>query len=468
MNFNVIDKPRPARYHPAAGAIEPPLTAFHVMSKPIGPICNLDCRYCFYLEKEEMYVQEGRRPRPSWQMSDEVLETYIRQYIQQQDAQEINFAWQGGEPTLLGADFFRKAVAIQTKYAEGRTIHNALQTNATLLDDAWGGFLSENHFLVGVSIDGPTDLHDAYRVDKHGEPTFDRVMQGLEALKRHGVDFNTMTVVSRANSQHPQRVYRFLKEIGSTFLQFIPLVERASPGPLASEHGLIQLSLAPPPRLGETDSAVTDWSVRAEDWGPFLTTIFDEWVRRDVGCIYVQHFDVALGIWLGAGSSLCVFSETCGKAVAIEHNGDLYSCDHFVYPQYRLGNVLEKSLGEMVASEAQTKFGRDKADTLPRYCRECEVRFACQGECPKHRFIRAPDGEWGLNYLCAGYYRFFKHIDPYMRAMAGLLHSGRAPAEIMEEIARLDQNIRRTTGRNDPCPCGSGQKYKRCCANARH
>lgn len=468
MNFNVIDKPRPARYHPAAGAIEPPLTAFHVMSKPIGPICNLDCRYCFYLEKEEMYVQEGRRPRPSWQMSDEVLETYIRQYIQQQDAQEINFAWQGGEPTLLGADFFRKAVAIQTKYAEGRTIHNALQTNATLLDDAWGGFLSENHFLVGVSIDGPADLHDAYRVDKHGGPTFDRVMQGIEALKRHGVDFNTMTVVSRANSQHPQRVYQFLKEIGSTFLQFIPLVERASPGPLASEHGLIQLSLAPPPRLGETDSAVTDWSVRAEDWGPFLTTIFDEWVRRDVGCIYVQHFDVALGIWLGAGSSLCVFSETCGKAVAIEHNGDLYSCDHFVYPQYRLGNVLEKSLGEMVASEAQTKFGRDKADTLPRYCRECEVRFACQGECPKHRFIRAPDGEWGLNYLCAGYYRFFKHIDPYMRAMAGLLHSGRAPAEIMEEIARLDQNIRRTTGRNDPCPCGSGQEYKRCCANAHH
>ena len=468
MNFNVIDKPRPARYHPAAGTIEPPLTAFHVMSKPIGPICNLDCRYCFYLEKEEMYVQEGRRSRPSWQMSDEVLETYIRQYIQQQDAQEINFAWQGGEPTLLGADFFRKAVAIQTKYAEGRTIHNALQTNATLLDDAWGGFLSENHFLVGVSIDGPPDLHDAYRVDKHGEPTFDRVMQGIEALKRHGVDFNTMTVVSRANSQHPQRVYRFLKEIGSTFLQFIPLVERASPGPLASEHGLIQLSLAPPPRLGETDSAVTDWSVRAEDWGPFLTTIFDEWVRRDVGCIYVQHFDVALGIWLGAGSSLCVFSETCGKAVAIEHNGDLYSCDHFVYPQYRLGNILEKSLGEMVASEAQTKFGRDKADTLPRYCRECEVRFACQGECPKHRFIRAPDGEWGLNYLCAGYYRFFKHIDPYMRAMAELLHSGHAPAEIMGEIARLDQNIRRTTGRNDPCPCGSGQKYKRCCANAHH
>ena len=412
------------------------------MSKPIGPICNLDCSYCFYLEKEEMYVQEGRGRRPSWQMSDEVLETYIRQYIQQQDADEINFAWQGGEPTLLGVEFFRKAVTIQQKYAEGKTVHNALQTNATLLDSSWGDFLAAHRFLVGVSIDGPPELHDTYRVDKHGQPTFDRVMQGLDSLKKHGVEFNTMTVVSRANSQHPERVYQFLKDLGSTFLQFIPLVERASPGPMASEQGLIQLTLAPPPRLGEADAAVTDWTVRAEEWGTFLTTIFDEWVRRDVGRIYVQHFDVALGIWLGYGSSLCVFSETCGKAVALEHNGDLYSCDHFVYPQYRLGNVLEQSLQEMIFSEAQTKFGRDKVDTLPRYCRECEVRFACHGECPKHRFLRAPDGEWGLNYLCAGYYRFFNHIDPYMRAMVGLLQSGRAPAEIMGEIARREQATR--------------------------
>ena len=412
------------------------------MSKPIGPICNLDCSYCFYLEKEEMYVQEGRGRRPSWQMSDEVLETYIRQYIQQQDADEINFAWQGGEPTLLGVEFFRKAVTIQQKYAEGKTVHNALQTNATLLDSSWGDFLAAHRFLVGVSIDGPPELHDTYRVDKHGQPTFDRVMQGLDSLKKHGVEFNTMTVVSRANSQHPERVYQFLKDLGSTFLQFIPLVERASPGPMASEQGLIQLTLAPPPRLGEADAAVTDWTVRAEEWGTFLTTIFDEWVRRDVGRIYVQHFDVALGIWLGYGSSLCVFSETCGKAVALEHNGDLYSCDHFVYPQYRLGNVLEQSLQEMIFSEAQTKFGRDKVDTLPRYCRECEVRFACHGECPKHRFLRAPDGEWGLNYLCAGYYHFFNHIDPYMRAMVGLLQSGRAPAEIMGEIARREQATR--------------------------
>ena len=412
------------------------------MSKPIGPICNLDCSYCFYLEKEEMYVQEGRGRRPSWQMSDEVLETYIRQYIQQQDADEINFAWQGGEPTLLGVEFFRKAVTIQQKYAEGKTVHNALQTNATLLDSSWGDFLAAHRFLVGVSIDGPPELHDTYRVDKHGQPTFDRVMQGLDSLKKHGVEFNTMTVVSRANSQHPERVYQFLKDLGSTFLQFIPLVERASPGPMASEQGLIQLTLAPPPRLGEADAAVTDWTVRAEEWGTFLTTIFDEWVRRDVGRIYVQHFDVALGIWLGYGSSLCVFSETCGKAVALEHNGDLYSCDHFVYPQYRLGNVLEQSLQEMIFSEAQTKFGRDKVDTLPRYCRECEVRFACHGECPKHRFLRTPDGEWGLNYLCAGYYHFFNHIDPYMRAMVGLLQSGRAPAEIMGEIARREQATR--------------------------
>ena len=412
------------------------------MSKPIGPICNLDCSYCFYLEKEEMYVQEGRGRRPSWQMSDEVLETYIRQYIQQQDADEINFAWQGGEPTLLGVEFFRKAVTIQQKYAEGKTVHNALQTNATLLDSSWGDFLAAHRFLVGVSIDGPPELHDTYRVDKHGQPTFDRVMQGLDSLKKHGVEFNTMTVVSRANSQHPERVYQFLKDLGSTFLQFIPLVERASPGPMASEQGLIQLTLAPPPRLGEADAAVTDWTVRAEEWGTFLTTIFDEWVRRDVGRIYVQHFDVALGIWLGYGSSLCVFSETCGKAVALEHNGDLYSCDHFVYPQYRLGNVREQSLQEMIFSEAQTKFGRDKVDTLPRYCRECEVRFACHGECPKHRFLRTPDGEWGLNYLCAGYYHFFNHIDPYMRAMVGLLQSGRAPAEIMGEIARQEQATR--------------------------
>ena len=440
------------------------ITAFHVMTKPIGPICNLDCRYCFYLDKEEMYQQGGRKERPSWQMPDDVLETYIRQYIEQQDVPEISFAWQGGEPTLLGVRFFSKVVALQRRYAGGKRIQNALQTNGTLLDDEWGAFLAENGFLVGLSIDGPRDLHDVYRVDKQGRPTFDAVMRGLEVLQKHGVEFNTLTVAHRANSQQPDRVYRFLKEIGSGYMQFIPLVERAAPGPLTTENGLIQIALAPPPASGQPRSPVTEWSVRAEDWGRFLVTIFDMWVRADVGQIFVQHFDVALGIWAGAGSSLCVFSETCGKALAMEHNGDVYSCDHYVYPDYRLGNLRETPLIEMVASPEQVRFGNDKADTLPRYCRKCAVRFACNGECPKHRFIRAPDGEFGLNYLCAGYKRFFTHIDPYMKTMAALLRAGRAPAEIMPLLARQEQQrALRIAGRNDPCPCGSGKKYKQCC-----
>ncbi len=449
-------------------------TAFHAMTKPIGPICNLDCRYCFYLEKETMYAQEGRRERPSWQMPDETLESYIRQYIEQQDAPEISFAWQGGEPTLLGVRFFRRVVQLQQKYAGGRRILNALQTNGTLLNDEWGAFLAENGFLIGLSIDGPRELHDAYRVDKHGRPTFDAVMQGLSLLKKHGVEFNTLTVVHRRSAQQPRQVYRFLKEIGSGFLQFIPLVERAAPGPLSSGSGLIQLTLAAPPKATEARAPVTEWSVRPEDWGAFLTTIFDEWVRRDVGRVFVQHFDVALGIWSGAGSALCVFAETCGRAVAVEHNGDVYACDHYVYPEYRLGNLREKRLIEMVASPEQVRFGRDKADTLPGYCRRCSVRFACNGECPKHRFLRTPDGEYGLNYLCAGYKRFFTHIDPYMRTMASLLQARRAPAEIMQMIAEQERRQAnpvcasgRTVGRNDPCPCGSGRKYKQCCLERR-
>jgi uncharacterized protein len=441
-------------------------TAFHIMTKPIGPICNLDCRYCFYLEKEAMYHQEGRKEQPSWQMPDDVLETYIRQYIAQQDVPEISFAWQGGEPTLLGVRFFRRVVELQRKYAEGKRIQNALQTNGTLLDNEWGAFLAEEGFLVGLSIDGPQDLHDAYRVDKQGRPTFEAVMGGLEVLKKHGVEFNTLTVVHRANARQPERVYRFLKEIGSGFMQFIPLVERTTQEPQPSANGLIQLALAPPPRVGDPRSPVTEWSVRAEDWGQLLITIFDAWVRSDVGRIFVQHFDVALGIWAGAGASLCVFSETCGKALAIEHNGDVYSCDHYVYPAYRLGNIREKPLVEMVHSPEQTRFGQDKADLLPRYCRECEVRFACNGECPKHRFLRTPDGEFGLNYLCAGYKRFFKHIAPYMERMAALLRAGRAPAEIMRPLQQqARQQAWKTVGRNDPCPCGSGKKYKQCCLN---
>jgi uncharacterized protein len=398
------------------------------MAKSIGPICNLDCKYCFYLEKERLFPESE-----NFKMTDEVLRDYIFQYISSQSAPEVSFTWQGGEPILLGVDFFRKVVALQKKYSGGKRISNALQTNGTLLDDKWCEFLAKQHFLVGLSVDGPAHLHDVYRVDKKQRPTFDRVLRGIGLLKKHGVEFNTLTVVNRANSQQPLDVYRFLKEAGSGFIQFIPLVERL-PESTGNPHGL---SLAEPPAQAAAsfNSKVTDWSVDAGQYGEFLVAIFDEWVRHDVGKFYVQLFDVALSIWVGAGPGLCVFSETCGSAVALEHNGDVYSCDHYVYPQYRLGNLLNQSLGDIVNSPAQQKFGNDKLDSLPRYCRNCEVRFACNGECPKHRFTRTPDGEPGLNYLCAAYKRFFKHVDPFMRMMTRLLQAERPPALIMEFLA---------------------------------
>jgi uncharacterized protein len=402
------------------------------MTKPIGPICNLDCKYCFYLEKEKLFA-----PNENFRMSYEVLETYVRDYIEAQDTPEITFAWQGGEPTLLGVKFFRKAVELQRKYGGGKKIHNALQTNGTLLDDEWGEFLSKEKFLVGLSIDGPARLHNAYRVNKKGRDTYDDVVRGLHMLKKHRVEFNTLTVVNRANARHPLEVYRFLRDIGSGFLQFIPLVERLPDG----EATKIGLDLALPPRVDEENHhrlPVTDWSVEPRQYGEFLCAIFDEWVRHDVGRAFVQIFDVTLGNWLGGPhrGGLCVFSESCGTALAMEHNGDLYSCDHYVYPHYKLGNILNQSLGEMVSSEFQRDFGRAKADTLPRYCRDCEVRHLCHGECPKHRFIRTPDGERGLNYLCRAYKRFFNHSAPAMQRMVTLLKAGRAPAEIMKEMHR--------------------------------
>jgi uncharacterized protein len=423
--------------------------AFHIMSKPTGPLCNLDCTYCFYLEKENLYPNTRK-----WAMTDEVLEAYVRGYIEAQDTDTVNFAWQGGEPTLLGVDFFERAVELERRYAGGKRITNALQTNATLLDDRWGEFLARNGFLVGVSIDGPRELHDFYRVDKGSAGTFDRVMRGLEALKRHRVEFNTLTVVNRQNSRHALEVYRFLKSIGSRFMQFIPIVERKAA--VATGEGLV---LIQPSFEGAT--AVTDWSVEPRAFGEFLVAIFDEWVKRDVGAYYVQHFDVALESWLGLPQSLCVFRRTCGSALAMEHSGDLYSCDHFVYPEFKLGNIMETPMGEMAYSARQRDFGNAKADTLPRMCRECDVRFACNGECPKHRFERTPDGEAGLNYLCAGYKLFFKHIDAYMRFMAEELRAGRPPANVMK-IAGLGLS-ERVQGRNEPCRCGSGLKAKRCC-----
>ncbi len=457
--------------------------AFHVMTKPIGPICNLDCQYCFYLEKEKLYPDKS-----NWRMPENVLERYVQQFIEAQDVPEITFAFQGGEPTLMGKEFFQRVVGYQRKHANGKTIANTLQTNGTLLDDEWCALFKEHGFLIGLSIDGPRKLHDRYRVDKQGRPTFDEVMRGMSLLRKHGVEFNNLVVVHRGNQRSPLEIYRFLKESGSGFMQFIPLVERAGGGggPLdfaeppalqKTEHGIALpiIGVAGRARASIEDrkskfenptSPVTEFSVEPLAYGEFLCSIFDEWVRNDVGRTFVQIFDVMLGIWMGMPAGLCVFGETCGNALALEHNGDLYSCDHYVYPRYKLGNVMDRPLREMIDSPQQRQFGLDKRDLLPRYCQSCEVRFACNGECPKHRFLTTPDGEFGLNYLCAGYKRFLNHIDPSMRTMARLLQQGRPAAEIMRMLA--DESDRKSrppadVGRNDACPCGSGKKFKRCC-----
>jgi uncharacterized protein len=398
---------------------------FHVMTKPIGSRCNLDCSYCFYLEKEKLYTDAG-----GMRMKPEVLSAYIRDYIAAQPSPFVSFAWQGGEPTLLGVEFFQNVVALQEKYAQGKTIENAFQTNGVLLDDRWGAFLAQHRFLVGLSIDGPAPLHDAYRVDKGGRPTFEQVFAGLQVLKKHGVEFNTLTTVHRKNSRSPLEVYRFLREVGSGYLQFIPIVERNAP-----PHTTDGLWLAPPPDHEDAaalDQQVTPWSVRPADFGQFLIAIFDEWVQRDVGKVFVQQFDAALANWTGEPAGVCIFNENCGRALAVEHNGDVYSCDHYVYPRYKLGNLMNASLAALVDSPEQTKFGQAKSATLPRYCRECPVRFACHGECPKHRFLTTPHGEPGLNYLCAGYKKFFTHIDSPMRTMAALLAAQQPPVAIMQ------------------------------------
>jgi len=457
---------------PHAGGALPRREAFNVLTKPVGPICNLDCTYCYYLEKERLYGSKER-----FRMADELLESYIRQYISGQQVPEVHMAWQGGEPTLLGVDFFERVVEIQQKYADGKRITNAIQTNGTLLDDRWGEFLAKHNFLVGISIDGPADLHDTYRLDKQQRPTFESVMRGLNVLKSHNIEFNTLTVVSRANQDHALRTYEFLIEIGSRFMQFIPLVERAPD----SQARTLGLDHAVPPDETYTGSPlVTPWSVGAEKYGTFLTTIFDRWVRRDVGLIFVQMFDIALSQLVEGRAGLCIFEETCGVSLAIEHNGDLYSCDHYVYPKYRLGNINETPLVDLVSSEQQYRFGNDKKDGLTDYCRRCDVRYACNGDCPKHRFAVSPDGQDGLSYLCPSYEHFFRYTRPYMEAMARLIHQRRSPAEIMpavreadalkaaQEATRKTEMLWKTAGRNDACPCGSGLKYKKCCLSKRN
>ena len=414
--------------------------AFHLLAKPTGAICNLDCAYCFFLDKEVFY------PGSKFRMSEPLLEQYIRQLIESHQTDSVNIAWQGGEPTLMGLDFYRRTMEMIEKHRRpGMTFLHTMQTNGTLLDDEWAAFFAEHHFLLGISIDGPAPLHDIYRVDKGGKPSFDKVMRGLRLLQKHGVDYNVLTTVNRVNGDYPLEVYRFLRdEVGTTWMQFIPVVERINADGLT---------------LFQEGATVSDRSVGPEQFGRFLSAIFDEWVRHDVGTIYVQTFEAALSNWLGlSNSGMCVFNATCGTGLAIEHNGDLYSCDHFVEPNYLLGNIQDTHLIELVASPKQIKFGLDKRDTLPRYCRECDVRFACHGECPKNRFILTPDGEPGLNYLCAGFMAFFHHVDVPMKIMAGLIRRNREAREVMAILDKAFTGVER----NAPCPCGSGRKFKHC------
>jgi uncharacterized protein len=411
-----------------------------LLAKPTGAICNLDCAYCFFLDKEVFY------PGSDFRMSDELMEMYIRQLIESHATDNVTIAWQGGEPTLMGVDFFRRSIDMAEKHRRpGMQFLHTLQTNGTLLDDEWCEFLAEHEFLIGISIDGPRELHDVYRLDKGGGPTFDKVMRGLRLLQEHGVEYNVLTTVNSVNADYPMEVYRFLRdEAGATWMQFIPVVERIN----SDGRTLIQ-----------EGAQVTERSVRPEQLGRFLSSILDEWVRHDVGVVYVQTFEAALRNWLAMGSSgMCVFNETCGTGLAIEHNGDLYSCDHFVEPDYRLGNIASTHMLELVASPSQRAFGLDKLEALPQYCRDCEVLFACHGECPKNRFTETPDGEPGLNYLCAGFKYFFTHADFYMKLMAGLMQRGRDAPEVMSVVSQAFDGL----GRNAQCPCGSGRKFKHC------
>ena len=433
--------------------------AFHVLAKPTGPICNLDCEYCFFLSKEMLY------PGDRFRMADEMLEKYLRQLLESHRTPEVTVAWQGGEPTMMGLDFFRRSVELVDELKQPhQRVEYTIQTNGVLIDEEWAAFFKENNVLVGLSVDGPRKLHDTYRVDKRGLGSFDRVMAGDEHLKAADVDVNVLCTVHASNQDHPLDVYRFFRdEMGVNFVQFIPIVERTTETmlPLAN-LGWSTSTKEKRPLYVIEGNQVTDRTVTPEGFGRFLSTIFDEWAQNDVGEVYVQHFDTALANWYREPGAVCVFSETCGAAVALEHNGDVYSCDHYVEPDYLLGNINETPLGDLVRSARQVQFGLDKRDSLPEFCRSCEVRFACHGGCPKNRFTQTPDGEDGLNYLCGGYKMFFNHIDKPMRVMCDLLSQGRAPAELAAVLAAQEAEPYLNTGRNDPCPCGSGRKYKKC------
>lgn len=392
----------------------------YVMLKPAGAHCNLACKYCYYLEKNKLYPTAQRHL-----MSDEMLEQFTREYIEAQTMNQVLFTWHGGEPLLRSIDFYRKALSLQQKYAGGRRIDNVIQTNGTLLTDEWCEFFAQNHWLVGISIDGPQPDHDHYRLTAAGKPSWQKVMQGIKLLKKHGVEWNAMAVVNAYNVNHPLEFYRFFKENGCQFLQFTPIVERLT----RHEDGRTLASLADKDEISLSEASVTP-----EQWGYFLCAIFDEWVRKDVGKIFVEIFDCTLANWMGISPGICAYSKECGHAGVMEHNGDVYSCDHFVFPEYKLGNIRDHSLIDMLYGEQQQEFSRLKHSSLPRQCKECDMEFACHGECPKNRFMKDKYGDSGLNYLCPGYYHYYQHVAPYMDYMKQELMAQRPPSNIMKVV----------------------------------
>lgn len=397
----------------------------HVVAKPIGPLCNIDCEYCFYLEKQALYGTEK-----SFRMSDTVLKTFITNYISSQPTPAVEFVWQGGEPTLMGIDFYKRVVELQRPFASQKAISNALQTNGTLLTDDWCIFLKDHNFMVGISLDGPRKIHDRYRRDKNGKGSFDSALHGLRLLQKHGVEYNVLVSVARETAHHPLAVYRYLRKVGVEFIQFTPIVERTGS---SRQHEGLRLA-APPSVRKEEPGKVTPWSVDPEEYGDFLISVFEEWVRNDVGTVFVMNFEWALNAWIGNPSTVCVHAEQCGGSLVVEHNGDVYACDHCVYPEYLLGNVFSCSLPSLVEKSRQSGFGLNKETALPLQCRECEVIAACRGGCPKHRFARTFGNESGLHYLCQGYRKFFRHIRKYLRAMTQLLENGLPVSLVMEAV----------------------------------
>ena len=399
----------------------------HVVAKPIGPMCNLNCEYCFYLEKKALFAADEK-----YRMSDKVLSAFITNYITSRPTAIIEFVWQGGEPTLLGIDFFKRVVDLQKPFRKRMTITNSLQTNGTLLTPEWCQFLKKHNFMVGISLDGPKEIHDRYRRDRKGNGTFDRVMGGLELLQKHGVEYNVLACVGRETASKPLEVYCFFKEAGVEFIQFTPIIERM-PDVRSREHGL-SLALSAKLDEGEQNTEITPWAVVPREYGDFLIAIFEEWVHHDVGSVFVMNFEWALNAWIGNSSPVCVHAKQCGRSLVIEHNGDVYACDHCVYPQNRLGNILTRSLMDMVDKSLRSGFGVSKETALPRWCRECDVLAACQGGCPKHRFSKTYYEEPGLHYLCAGYKKFFHHIRKYLKVMTTLLENGLPASYVMEAL----------------------------------